>query len=525
MTYLPAAQRASCLIYPGDKFVLPFDLASEADLDYYLTSRADRRDYLEMVPVLRAALKAKQDEREAETGFRELLAGVILASHPDADPAEVERDIPGLVTWWKTSNRFARPLVGNPEQENRAVEAITREWGLRRRHAGNPDSDTAATAAARDAAGDQLLAVARTRSGQYKAWSPAAPDGAGPWLTERTITRRGGAWQADVTGEWVTVPPRTLATMRMVHAGPRWRWWDLYPAAGENLTGPETEKLTRQIRDHIAGQGLTPIAVIARAYSDDYGPPRPARRFTGYAWAADMDFTDLARHTLDDYLACFTGTWTRERDGRVTMTIQPASPNWRRYACWPATIPRPDGTQDDPGMCWPWRDPTSRYWNPDTSWSLAWHDPAETGRIHALHQGREQHQDQVRQAADETANYPYATEIREAAAQAWLREETARARARFDQDYGRKADDLWPHHLATLGLERKYRPPRWLDPMSRRLARARVPVDGQTFAELARIDTGLQTDGEIDTGEWAAWVITMPPSGHPAGGTRPGEGG
>src|SRR5262249_21415748 len=75
--YMPAAQRASCLIYPGDLFVLPFDEASEADLAYYLNSREDRRGYLDMVPVLLAALKAKRDEREAEAGFRELLAGVI----------------------------------------------------------------------------------------------------------------------------------------------------------------------------------------------------------------------------------------------------------------------------------------------------------------------------------------------------------------------------------------------------------------------------------------------------------------
>jgi hypothetical protein len=75
------------------------------------------------------------------------------------------------------------------------------------------------------------------------------------------------------------------------------------------------------------------------------------------------------------------------------------------------------------------------------------------------------------------------------------------------------ASDLWEHHLATLSLGRQYKPPRWLDGMSRRLARARVTVDGKTFAELARIDAGLHTSGPVDTGEWAAWVISMPASG------------
>jgi hypothetical protein len=517
--YMPAEQRASCVIYPGDKFVLPFDLATEEDLLYYLTSREDRRGYLDMVPVLRSALKAKQEERAAEAGFRELLAGVILARCPQADPGEIERDIPALVTWWKTGNRYARPLVGDPEQESKAVQAIARESDLRRRHAGNPADDAAAVAAARDALGDRLLAVARTRSGQYRAWSPADPEGAGPWLNEYAVTRSGGTWRAQLAGEWVTVSPRTLATMRTVHAGPRWQWWDLYPATGEILTGPEAEALTRQVLGHMAGLGLTPVAVTVRAY-DDYGRPRPVRRFDGYAWASGTDLTDLGRQDLDDYLACFTGTWERERDGQLSMSIQPGRPHWRRYTCWPQAVPRPADRQYLWDMCWPWRDPGSTFFNRDTNWRLAWHDPAEVSRILALYTARERHRALAVQAEDEAANHPYADAIRAAAAAAWLREKTSEARARFTEDYGRGAGDLWEHHLGTLALDRRYRAPAWLDGMAWRLARARVSVDGKTFAELAELDAGLRTDDKAAVGEWASWVIRIPGNekqGNPAG--------
>lgn len=499
----PAAQRASCLIYPADQFVLPFDAASEDDLTFYLNSREDRRNYLDMVPVLRSALAAKEAEREAETGFRELLTGVILARHPAADPSDVTGDIPALIGWWKTAGKHARPLAGDPAQEAKAIEGITREWALRRKHAGDPAADTAAVTSACGMLGDALLAVARTRPGQYKAWSPA---GDGPWLTEHTLTP-GDGWQA--TAEWVTIHPRTLATMQVLHAGRRWEWWDIYPATGEILSGPETDALTRQLLDHMTGEDVTPIAVTARAYSDDHSERAPARTVTGYAWAAGSDVTDLTRPALDDYLTCYRGTWARGQHGEVTMTIRVASVRWSRYSGWPQAITKPG---DMPGgtLCWPWQDTGSRYWDAETSPRLTWHDPQQADRVVALHMARERYQRQARQAADSDANYQYAAAIREAAGQAWLRENTAQARVRFDEDYGREAADLWEHHLTTLALDRRYKPPRWLDDMSRRLARVSVSVNGKTFAELASIDAGLHTGTEVDTGEWATWVITMP---------------
>src|SRR5262249_20138307 len=151
----------------------------------------------------------------------------------------------------------------------------------------SPAVSAAVVAAARGALGNSLLAVARTRAGQYKAWSPADAAGGGPWLTERTLTSSGRGWQATVTGEWITIHPRTLATMQILHASSRWGWWDLYPATGEILTGPETDAVAQQMLDHMTGEGATPIVVTARAYDDDYGRRRPARHITGYAWPAD----------------------------------------------------------------------------------------------------------------------------------------------------------------------------------------------------------------------------------------------
>jgi hypothetical protein len=491
--------RASCVIRPGDEFVIPFDLASEEDLEYYLNSRADRVGYLEMVPVLRSALAAKKAEREAEAPFRLLLAGAIMQAYPDADPGRVERDVPDLIWWWKTGGKNARALVGDPEEEAKAIRLITAEWRLRRENAGDPKVNEEIAQSALNSLGrDKVLAVARVRSGAYKAWVPSA-DGS-PYLDEFTFARPARRW--DLTTEWTTIHPRTLSTMNVIWSAERWQWWDLYPVVGEVLRGPERDELVAQLIEHIEADGCTPVVILDHPRSTD------PRFFTAFAWKADADLSDLSGHGVDDYLAGYQGQWKRDRDGSLSMEIKTNWPRWGRYNSWPAIVAKPEGNDSWNRLGWPWRQDDGHYG--DSGERLAWHDPAQVRLLVGLHESLVQRQQREREAKEEAANRPYAYKIEQAADAAWLREKTAEARGRFVVDFGADAgEDLWEHHLSTLGLARDYKRPHWVGDMAGRLARARADVHGKTFAELADLDATLQASGRVNVGEWAPWRISL----------------
>jgi hypothetical protein len=508
LTEVEPSVRASCFIRPGDEFVLPFDLATEDDLRYYLNSREDRAGYLEMVPILRSALAAKEAEREAEGPFRLLLAGAIMNRHPDADPAQVERDVPDLVWWWKTGGKSARALVGDPGHEAAAIATITAEWDLRRRNAGDPEVNRAVADFALEHFGDRLLAVARVRSGLYKAWTASAGDGS-PWLSEHTLDRRERHW--DLTGEWTTIHPRTLATMLVLWSAKRWQWWDLYPAVDRILTGPEREDLIEEMTVHMAAQGHTPLIVMDYPHATS-----GENHLTAYAWAVAADRSDLDKDSLDDYLVAFRGVWKREPGTGITMKIGSRHARWSVYSTWPSAVPKPDDIgRFSTWVGWPWRD-NENYYGRGVE-RLIWHDDAEISSLVDLWRSRQYRRDEKRRADNEAANRGYASSVERAAQAAWLREKTREARRRFDEDFGADAgEELWLHHLGTLGLERRYKAPRWLDLVAARLARARAAVDGLTFAELAELDATLQTEGLVDVGEWAQWRIELEKSGEGA---------
>jgi hypothetical protein len=115
-------RRASCTIYPDDRFILNFDAATEEDLRFFLESRADRPDYMFMLPLIRYALARKAEERAAEAPFRLLLAGQIAAAH-GIEIAEAEAALDDLVRWWKFKNRTHRALTSDDSLALRMIVA------------------------------------------------------------------------------------------------------------------------------------------------------------------------------------------------------------------------------------------------------------------------------------------------------------------------------------------------------------------------------------------------------------------
>ena len=73
--------RASRKIYSSDDFILPFDVITEEECNFYLSDRLNRHHYIHMFPLLKTILKLKAKEREDESPFRQLLIGEIMHEH------------------------------------------------------------------------------------------------------------------------------------------------------------------------------------------------------------------------------------------------------------------------------------------------------------------------------------------------------------------------------------------------------------------------------------------------------------
>lgn len=111
----------SYLINPKrDKFYLNFDAVTTKDIDYYLDSRLDRREYLKMMPMLWEVRKQKQKEEEEEHDF--LL--MVIAPFSGKATQEVLLDAAREdMLWWKLKNKWKRGLKKDDAKAFRMIGA------------------------------------------------------------------------------------------------------------------------------------------------------------------------------------------------------------------------------------------------------------------------------------------------------------------------------------------------------------------------------------------------------------------
>lgn len=120
--YRQVKTKASYFVASTARNVIPIDEVSEAELDYYATSRRQSRDYLESLPVIRAALRVLRDEREAQQPFLDEAARRIeLATGVDGERAQALA-VKGLARW-RTATKWTRPILDVTEA--RALDALT----------------------------------------------------------------------------------------------------------------------------------------------------------------------------------------------------------------------------------------------------------------------------------------------------------------------------------------------------------------------------------------------------------------
>ncbi|MFJ9580684.1 hypothetical protein ACIRQF_30375 [Streptomyces sp. NPDC101191] len=233
----PARVRASCTVRAEDPFVLAYDAADPELLRTFLGNRVDREHYLDMVPVINAALKAKEQERAAEAPFRQMVVGMLM-QQADASVAEAEEAAVGLIDWWKFANRVHRPLTGRgAEADAKAARDILAEF--RRRQRTEHSRASQAVLKALSAEHPNALLIAQTHAGHLVVLTPHA---SGPFVAEHTYNRRG---QPRGSREWVlpgTRPNRWTA----LRSTSEWASWDRGATLAEHLTGPEREDLAKE---------------------------------------------------------------------------------------------------------------------------------------------------------------------------------------------------------------------------------------------------------------------------------------
>lgn len=91
-----------------DEFILNYDQISLDDIEFYLYNRTDRKNYLEMIPMLRTLKKWRLKELEQEKEFVKMVVGQLLSTN--LLEWEVEKKVWELVEWWKFKNKVKRPI-------------------------------------------------------------------------------------------------------------------------------------------------------------------------------------------------------------------------------------------------------------------------------------------------------------------------------------------------------------------------------------------------------------------------------
>ena len=253
--------RASCLVFPSDKFIIAFDPVSIEDLDYYLNSRTERHAYADMMPLLHAVRDAKIAERDAEAPFRAMLAAQIDEAHgPIHDTAALELEIESLVDWWKVTNKHHRALVladvtggrndKSSAEEGKALRMIVTEYALRLKADDRQEADAEA-AAVKHLRGlyPDAMFIGRARDGKVVAFVPQ------PRKFDKTVVAQ-NVWIREVK-VGITLKGKTAvrdfvlagtraSKMRTLFENETWAQWDRLANPNEHLTDDELTAVSKE---------------------------------------------------------------------------------------------------------------------------------------------------------------------------------------------------------------------------------------------------------------------------------------
>jgi len=411
-------------------------------MTYFLNSRANRKGYVEMFPILKAAIRAKQAEAVEEAPFRQMLAGV-LARDNDVSLADAESAVAELVDWWKLANRKHRPLIGSEEEQGKAVRAISAEHKRRLADAASNRDDSSQVAALL-AANPYALLIARKRDGRLLVVSPQDGDADKVYVCEREYARTG---RLAAQREWKLVSTARVARWTVLHASDLWSAWPKAASAVEHLSGPEKQASLAQI--------LSEVEADERLLAVSYDAHK--RRFFTYLYGHDAVIDDdLPLTGKLDRPALRYGDrgWKRGSGGRLMLDP--------RGRWWPET--HIDGGRYSKE---PWAEEELLH----VDEALLAHAQAEHARYASA---RERH----------STLWQRANAARRSVEQAWIAVAEEAAHARYLEDY--HDDEGWEEYRKTLRIRYPHERDRY--------SRSEHPNDYETLVERL-IESGTDFDG------------------------------
>ena len=93
--------------------VLNYDQLDLEDIEFYINCRTERRNYLDMMPILYQLRKDRLEELEREKLFVQLVV---------QRNSIAEEDVWKAVDWWKFKNKWKRPIDQDDAKALRMIE-------------------------------------------------------------------------------------------------------------------------------------------------------------------------------------------------------------------------------------------------------------------------------------------------------------------------------------------------------------------------------------------------------------------
>jgi hypothetical protein len=243
----------SCVqIWPGGNNCLNLDAVTESDLRYYLTSRRHRHEYVEMLPLVSAALSIKREERERDEAFAGLACSEFEKITGRSDEGDRAAAVE-LTHWWRFKNQFKRSV---DSESSKAMRMVLRGLASRRKLAAErlrrPEEERSAVTRWVEANGERFLLLGYRGEGRYVVLRQArAKHGGRGYLTETSLSYKRGTLVASEEGQAERSSWRH-AVWETVVASPGWEGFDHWALSSSLFTKDELDAIAAEIKGRVA---------------------------------------------------------------------------------------------------------------------------------------------------------------------------------------------------------------------------------------------------------------------------------
>ena len=109
-------------IEKDDGFLMNYDQVDLDDVNFYIYSRVDRKNYLSMMPVLKKIRKHLMGEMKNEKEFIRFVADRNEKALSRLTREQIEQLVTDAIAWWKFKNKWKRPITKDDTLALRMIE-------------------------------------------------------------------------------------------------------------------------------------------------------------------------------------------------------------------------------------------------------------------------------------------------------------------------------------------------------------------------------------------------------------------